>query len=103
MSGGYFGYRRILVDYIVQDIQKVIDFNEGKVVDYWIDDTCDPDYREYYYYSPETLERFREGIKALRVASVYANRIDWLLSDDDGEEEFHKRLAQELSQIGDAT
>jgi len=38
-------------------------------------------------------------MKVLKVASVYAQRIDWLLSGDDGEESFLKRLKEELGQL----
>jgi len=32
----------------------------------------------------------------LRKAAIYAQRIDWLLSGDDGEESFLERLKEEL-------
>ena len=32
----------------------------------------------------------------IRVAEIYAQRADWLLSGDDGEEEFHERLKEDL-------
>lgn len=51
-----------------------------------------------YYpdYTPETLAEFRKGVEILKRASVYAQRIDWLISGDDGEESFHKRLEEDL-------
>ena len=36
---------------------------------------------------------------ALKIAQVYVQRIDWLVSDDDGEDSFHSRLNKELSEI----
>jgi hypothetical protein len=54
---------------------------------------------DYYDYEPETIEEFRKAIKVLREAAVYAQRIDWLLSGDDGEETFHKRLKEELGKL----
>ena len=50
-------------------------------------------------FSENTKERFREAISTLRKASVYAHRIEWLLSDDDGEESFHSRLEEELNKL----
>ena len=50
-------------------------------------------------YSEETLQEFRRGIAILKRASIYAQRIDWLLSGDDGEESFHKRLKEELEKL----
>ena len=65
----------------------------------------DEDGEEIYYqdYEPETIEEFRKAIKVLREAAVYAQRIDWLLSGDDGEETFHKRLKEELGKLKEQT
>lgn len=54
---------------------------------------CYPDY------TPETIQEFKNGIDILKKASVYAQRIDWLISGDDGEENFHKRLKQDLGKL----
>ena len=62
-------------------------------------------YEEYadgkYYpdYTEETINEFRKGVEILKKARIYAQRIDWLLSDDDGEESFHRRLKEELKQL----
>jgi hypothetical protein len=65
----------------------------------------DEDGEEIYYqdYEPETIEEFRKAIKVLREAAVYAQRIDWLLCGDDGEETFHKRLKEELGKLKEQT
>ena len=54
-----------------------------------------------YYpdYTQETLQEFRRGIDLLKRASVYAQRIDWLISGDDGEDNFHKRLEEDLKEL----
>ena len=41
----------------------------------------------------------KEAIKALKIAQVYAQRVDWLLSGDDGEESFLSRLDDELKKL----
>lgn len=62
-------------------------------------------YQEYeddeYYpeYTEETIQIFREAVKLLRKAAIYANRIDWLLSGDDGEESLKERLEKELKKL----
>lgn len=62
-------------------------------------------YEEYadgkYYpdYTEETINEFRKGVEILKKARIYAQRIDWLLSGDDGEESFHERLNEELEQL----
>ena len=50
-------------------------------------------------YSEETIKEFRKGVDILKKAQVYANRIDWLMSGDDGEESFHKRLKEKLKEL----
>ena len=40
----------------------------------------------------EIQEKMKDAIKILRTAAIYAHRIDWLLSGDDGEESFLERL-----------
>lgn len=51
----------------------------------------------YHDFNPETLARFREAVGQLRRAAIFAQRIDWLLSGDDSEDSFHKRLDKELA------
>lgn len=61
-------------------------------------------YKVYPYYpdyTEETLQEFRNGVDILRRAYIYAQRIDWLLSGDDGEESFHKRLREELGKLNE--
>ena len=50
-------------------------------------------------YSKQTIKEFKKGLAILKKAYIYAQRIDWLLSDDDGEESFHKRLKEELDNL----
>ena len=50
-------------------------------------------------YSEETIKEFRKGVDILKKAQVYAHRIDWLMSGDDGEDSFHKRLEEDLKEL----
>ena len=88
MSGGRFDYDQYKIGYISEAIEKEIE-NNGKKKD-----RKDFSFEDDYYpeYKPETIERFKEAIKYLKIAQVYAHRIDWFLSGDDGEESFHKRI-----------
>ena len=52
-----------------------------------------------YDYSPETIKAFKKGIRVLREADVYAQRIDGLLSGDDGEDSFLALLREELDAL----
>lgn len=56
----------------------------------------EPYYRDW---SEETVAEFRRAVTVLKRASIYTQRIDWLLSGDDGEETFHKRLKKELLKL----
>jgi hypothetical protein len=38
-------------------------------------------------------------IRYLRIAEIYAHRVDWLLSGDDNEEHFIKRLKEDLDEF----
>jgi len=42
------------------------------------------------------IEKFKEAVEALKKAYTYAHRIDWLLSGDDVEESFLRKLKEEL-------
>lgn len=53
----------------------------------------------YNDYTPQTIEELRKAVHILRQAAVYVQRIDWLLSGDDGEDSFHERLKEELSKL----
>ena len=88
MSGGHFDYMQHHINDIAQEIEHIIETN-GSIDDYG----CEINYSE------EIIEEFKKGIKALKIAEIYAQRIDWLLSGDDGEENFFKRLKKELEQL----
>ena len=61
----------------------------------------DDEYFEKYYYTyPEIVqEKMREAVKQLKIAAVFAQRVDWFLSGDDGEESFIERLAEDLNAL----
>lgn len=80
MSGGRFDYNQYKISQIAEDIESYLETNE-------------------YDFSEETLNRFREALPFLKKAAIYTQRIDWLLSGDDGEESFHRRLNTELEKI----
>ena len=98
MSGGHFNYDQYKIGYIAESVESLIERNRTPVDkrDRW----GEWDDREFYYdYPDEIIEKFKEGLKILRQAEVYAQRIDWLVSGDDGEESFLKRLKQDLEKL----
>jgi hypothetical protein len=67
----------------------------------WRDDEWYIKYPEdlrHYKYPKEVIREFETAIVLLRKAAIYAQRIDWLLSDDDGEESFITRLREDLGE-----
>lgn len=78
MSGGHFEYQQHKINDIIESIEAQID-KSGK-------------------YSDEVINEFKIGVKKLKEAYIYAQRIDWLLSGDDGEETFLTRLKKELNE-----
>lgn len=110
MSGGRYEYDQYRIRNIVEYIESEIEKNGRKKTDEEIKDESwkDKEWYEkypedlyYYKYPDEIIEKFKQGVKALKIAYVYAHRIDWLLSGDDGEESFLERLEQELKEIQD--
>lgn len=91
MSGGHFNYDQYRINDIAEQIDELIKNNDDETLNEWGD-------HRGRGYSDETIERFREAVAALRVAAVYAQRVDWLVSGDDGEESFHERLTEELNE-----
>ena len=46
--------------------------------------------------SDSTVETLKEAYKQIRIAEIYATRVDRMMSGDDGEDTFHERLKDEL-------
>jgi hypothetical protein len=83
MSGGTFDYKQYDLGYIADVIKDRIDKNDNQ-------------------FKPETINAFETAITIMSVAEIYAQRIDWLLAGDDGEDTFHERLSEDLARfIGD--
>jgi hypothetical protein len=92
MSGGYFNYDQYRIQYIADMIEQFILNNDSEELDPY-------KYPIGRHYSKETITEFEVGLKHLRKAIIYAQRIDWLVSGDDGEETFHERLKNDLGEL----
>jgi len=82
MSGGHFDYKQF-------ELQKLADEIEQLALENATQDWDEP-------YSPETIAEFNEAVRLLRRAYIYVQRIDWLVSCDDNEAAFNKRLHAQL-------
>lgn len=92
MSGGKFDYDQYRIITIADTLQSIIDNNDSEEKDEWGDAIGGG-------YCPEVIEKFKIGVEKLREAYIYAQRADWLLSGDDGEDNFLRRLEEELEEI----
>lgn len=77
MSGGAFDYEQNRIRDAAQDVDHMIQSGQ---------------------YSPAIEEQMRKAVDHLRLGAIYLQRIDWLVSGDDGVETFFRRLSQELKQ-----
>jgi hypothetical protein len=92
MSGGYFDYKQYQMQEIIDSIEQLIINNDSQDLDEW----GTPISKNY---SSETIEQFKIGNTVLKIARIYAQRIDWLVSGDDSESSFIKRLDNDLKLI----
>ena len=113
MSGGYYEYAQYHINDIANAIEEYINgysLDEEDINDYiksrWLEDKEKEYIRKNKHtkpnpfdYNKETIKELKKGLAILRKAYIYAQRIDWLLSGDDGEESFHKRLKEELDNL----
>ena len=92
MSGGFFDHSQYTLNQIVTDIEDEIYYNDSE------------EFNEYNEkrgngFSEDTMQEFKLAVWYLKQALVYTQRIDWLLSGDDGEETFHERLKKDLEKL----
>ena len=92
MSGGHFSYCQNHIYEMAVEIERLIEQNDDKKKTEWGE-------RNGYGYSPEIIQEFRTAVSVLRQAYVYAQRIDWLICDDDGPDTFLSRLKEELEEM----
>ena len=103
MSGGRFDHKQGTILDIAAYIQYEIERSGQPKTK---DELWAPE--EYYEKYPEELvnykrpdhiiAEFEKAIDYLKKAYVYAQRVDWLLSGDDGEDSFIERLKEDLSE-----
>jgi len=99
MSGGSLcDYDQYRVGYIADEIEQLI-IKNGKPKRKEDRYSWDEEGILYSNYSPKEIQKFQEALLALRIAQVYAHRVDWLISGDDGEESFHQRLEEDLKEV----
>lgn len=104
MSGGAFEYKQYNIREIHETIQSEIErMGSPRPKEYlWRDKSYFDEYPEELNWPIESeavVDVFKTAIDLLKKAEVYAQRIDWYISGDDGEESFLRRLKEELEAL----
>lgn len=107
MSGGHWDYKQYFLTEVIEDISKLI-YQNGKLKsndELREQSKWNITYHEKYpedkfhtEYSLEIINKFKEALVIVTQAQIYIQRIDYLLSGDDGPESFLKRLKEELDE-----
>lgn len=108
MSGGALDYVFGRIETAAEDVEQYIArIERGEEDEYFKPHEYymkhNPDRKEFAdgkRLKEAVLSRLRDAAKALRVAAVYAVRVEWLMSADDGWESFIMRTDEELEQLG---
>ena len=86
MSGGYYSHTDYTVGEFADSLRKAIAKTRRK--------------EEYYdYYSDDFLNEMITAYNMARELKLRLHRIDWVLSGDDGEDNYFKRLPNEMLDI----
>ena len=104
MSGGHFEYQQRVIEDIIDSIQEELDKqgNEKEDVDLWFsEDHYEkyPEERFYHVYREDVEKIMKDAVLQLKIAYIYAQRIDWYLSGDDDEDSLVKRIDEDLKKI----
>lgn len=92
MSGGHFDYMESVISDIADSIEQIIRNNDDKA----IGEYGEPKGRGY---RKDTIRSLWSAYESMRSCAVFAHRVDYLLSDDDGEDSFHDRLAEDMHDL----
>jgi hypothetical protein len=84
MSGGRYEYKQHHIRDIYETIESTLE-QQGQ--DAGLDWNGEPYTNEVY--RPDVEQAMKEGVEILKKAYIYAHRIDWFLSGDDGEDNFY--------------
>ncbi len=92
MSGGHFDYKQYSIGHIAEEIDTLIEHNDSTETNEYGD-------LRGRHYEANTIEEMRRATTFLRIAEIFAQRVDWLVSGDDGEDSFHRRLHKDLANL----
>jgi hypothetical protein len=105
MSGGTFDYNQRRIREIANRVEYEIAVSGTPKTERelkeesWRNDDWYKKYPEdlnHYALRDEIMAEFKKGYEILRKAEIYAQRMDWYLAGDDGEDSFLERLREDL-------
>lgn len=109
MSGGHFEFLQYRLTDITDELIDIITNNGKEMSDKELEERYHwreldwyekyPEDRLYSDYSKEVIDEFIKGLEIIKKAQIYIQRIDWLLSGDDGEGNFLTKLKDDLDKI----
>jgi len=94
MSGGHFDHQQYRLHDIAEEIIELINNNK-------IEELNEFGYPISLCYPPDIIEKFKETVAYLKRAESMVQRVDWLVSGDDGEDSFRKRWKKEVKDLKD--
>jgi exonuclease VII small subunit len=108
MSGGHWSYIQHRLTDVWEEVEQIIEKSgQPKTEDELKEESWRgidwyekyPEDKFHYQFPEEVLEEFKKGVEAIKLAQIYMQRMDWLLSGDDGEESFLRRLKEEINDL----
>ena len=92
MSGGHYDHAQYQISTIIETLLEDIRNNDSDIKNEW-------GYTVGQHYSKETVEKLILGYILLELSYTFVHRSDWLYSGDDGEENFHERLDEDINAL----
>jgi hypothetical protein len=89
MSGGHFDYAQYRIEDIAKEIDELIANNDNPKLDSF-------NFTIGNFYPDNIIEKFNETRRTLRLAAAMTQRVDYLVSGDDGKDSFLRRWAEEV-------
>lgn len=97
MSGGTFDYKEGTFKYnVVEPLEEILERYKAHRKGISVADCSEWEAEFAKSLSDKTMSSMEDGLIVMKMAVAYAERIDYLLASDDGEEEFHKKLRHDL-------
>ena len=113
MSGGsmdyVFGRIEYAADEVQEEIRRILEDQDGRgdsrfdAYEYYQEKYPDnPLFKDPKLLKEEVMRKLNEAVYFLQKAAIYARRVEWLTSSDDGYESFVLRLDKELKEFEDS-